>query len=188
MPYPPGMSGYLTDRGTLFYNGRTPEQSFLSRFPFKGGAVLEADWNGKVLWEIRYPDHHHHGILLRNGNVLLHCLGQVPGDIARRVSGGMVERSMQSGAYAPRPDSEADKMYSDYLAEVTRAGQTAISSPAIDQRPPSSASLGRPGKSFGSLVRRRSPVSMRQPCWRMATSSYSTTEFIVSMTRCHTRG
>jgi len=124
MPYPPGMSGYLTDRGTLFYNGRTPEQSFLSRFPFKGGAVLEADWNGKVLWEIRYPDHHHHGILLRNGNVLLHCLGQVPGDIARRVSGGMVERSMQSGAYAPRPDSEADKMYSDYLAEVTRAGQT----------------------------------------------------------------
>ena len=124
MPYPPGMSGYLTDRGTLFYNGRTPEQNFLSRFPFKGGVVLEVDWNGKVLWEIRHPDHHHHGILLRNGNVLLHCLGQVPGDIARRVSGGMVERSMQSGAYAPRPDSEADKMYSDYLAEVTRAGQT----------------------------------------------------------------
>jgi hypothetical protein len=23
MPYPPGMSGYLTERGTLFYNGRT---------------------------------------------------------------------------------------------------------------------------------------------------------------------
>jgi len=124
MPYPPGMSGYLTKRGTLFYNGRTPEENFLSRFPFKAGVVLEADWNGKVLWEVRHPDHHHHGILLRNGNVLLHCLGQVPGDIARRVSGGMVERSMQSGAYAPRPDSEADKMYSDYLAEVTRAGQT----------------------------------------------------------------
>jgi hypothetical protein len=52
-----------------------------------------ADWNGKVLWEV----HHHHGILLRNGNVLLHCLGQVPGDIARRVSGGMVEGNMQSG-------------------------------------------------------------------------------------------
>src|ERR1043166_3111226 len=41
MPYPPGLSGYLTERGTLFYNGRTPEDSFLSRFPFKGGAVLE---------------------------------------------------------------------------------------------------------------------------------------------------
>ena len=23
MPYPPGLSGYLTERGTLFYNGRT---------------------------------------------------------------------------------------------------------------------------------------------------------------------
>src|SRR5262245_47349809 len=70
MPYPPVLSGYLTERATLFYNGRTSEESFLSRFPFKGGVVLEADWNGKVLWEVRHPDHHHHGILLRNGNVL----------------------------------------------------------------------------------------------------------------------
>jgi hypothetical protein len=28
MPYPPGLSGYLTERGTLFYNGRTSEESF----------------------------------------------------------------------------------------------------------------------------------------------------------------
>jgi hypothetical protein len=124
MPYPPGMSGYLTERGTLFYNGRTPEENFLSRFPFKAGVVLEADWNGKVLWEVRHPYHHHYGVLLRNGNVLLHCMGQVPDDIARHVSGGMVEGNMQSGAYAPRPQFDADKMYSDYLAEVTRTGQT----------------------------------------------------------------
>src|SRR5215470_6198742 len=78
MPYPPGMSGYLTERGTLFFNGRTSEENFLSRFPFKAGVVLEADWNGKVLWEVRHPDHHHYGILLRNGNVLLHCMGQMP--------------------------------------------------------------------------------------------------------------
>ena len=124
MPYPPGLSGYLTERGTLFFNGRTSEQSFLSRFPFKGGVVLEADWNGKVLWEVRHPDHHHHGILLRNGNVLLHCMGEVPEEIARRVKGGMAEGNMQSGQYASRPVSEADKMYSDYLAEVTSAGHT----------------------------------------------------------------
>jgi len=124
MPYPPGLSGYLTERGTLFFNGRTSEQSFLSRFPFKGGVVLEADWNGKVLWEVRHPDHHHHGILLRNGNVLLHCMGEVPEEIARRVKGGMAEGNMQSGQYASRPVSEADKMYSDYLAEVTPAGHT----------------------------------------------------------------
>jgi len=124
LPYPPGLSGYLTERGTLFYNGRTPEVSFLSRFPFKGGVVLEADWNGKVLWEVRHPDHHHYGILLRNGNVLLHCMAEVPENVARRVSGGMNEVNMQSGQYAPRPDADAGKMYSDYLAEVTRAGRT----------------------------------------------------------------
>src|SRR5262249_8436652 len=106
MPYPPGLSGYLTERGTLFYNGRTSEESFLSRFPFKGGVVLEADWNGKVLWEVRHPDHHQHGILLHNGNVLLHCMAEVPDDIARRVTGGMVENIMQSGQYAPRPQAD----------------------------------------------------------------------------------
>jgi uncharacterized protein (UPF0248 family) len=124
LPYPPGLSGYLTERGTLFYNGRTSEESFLSRFPFKGGVVLEADRNGKVLWEVRHPDHHHHGILLRNGNVLLHCMGQVPDEIARRVQGGVEESNVLSGQYAPRSDGEAGKMYSDYLAEVTPAGQT----------------------------------------------------------------
>jgi uncharacterized protein (UPF0248 family) len=124
MPYSPGLSGYLTERGTLFYNGRTSESSFLSRFPFKGGVVLEADWSGKVLWELHHPDHHHHGILLRNGNVLLNCMGQVPEEIAQRVRGGMVERDMLSGQYASRPKTEADKMYSDYLAELTPAGAT----------------------------------------------------------------
>jgi hypothetical protein len=47
-------------------------------------------------------------------------MGQVPADIARRVSGGMVEGNMQSGAYAARADADAGKMFSDYLAEVTR--------------------------------------------------------------------
>jgi uncharacterized protein (UPF0248 family) len=124
MPYPPGLSGYLTERGTLFYNGRTSEDSFLSRFPFKGGVALEADWNGKILWEVRHPDHHHHGILLRNGNVLLNCMGRVPDDIVRRVKGGVEEDTFPSGQYAPRSKPEAGKMYSDYLAELTPAGQT----------------------------------------------------------------
>jgi uncharacterized protein (UPF0248 family) len=124
MPYSPGLSGYLTPRGTLFYAGRTLESSFLSRFPFKGGAVLEADWNGKVLWEVRHPDQHHHAVLLRNGNVLLNCMGRVPDEIARRVKGGMVESNMSSGQYASRSNAEDDKMYSDYLAEVTPAGKT----------------------------------------------------------------
>jgi hypothetical protein len=124
LPYPLGLSGYLTESGTLFYNGRTPEQNFLTRLPFKGGVVLEADWNGKVLWEVRHPHHHHYGILLRNGNVLLHCLGQVPDEIAGRVRGGIEESSMPSGNYQPQSNAEAGKMYSDYLVELTRGGET----------------------------------------------------------------
>jgi hypothetical protein len=124
LPYPPGLSGYLTERGTLFYNGRTSEDGFLSRFPFKGGVVLEADWNGKVLWEVRHPDHHHHGILLRNGNVLLNCLGRVPAEIASRVKGGTEDHSLPSALYAPQPEADAGAMYADYLAELTPTGQT----------------------------------------------------------------
>ena len=73
MPYPPGLYGYLTEKGTLFYNGRIPNDTFLGRAPFKGGAALEADWNGKVLWEVSHANHHHDGRLLRNVNVLILC-------------------------------------------------------------------------------------------------------------------
>lgn len=124
MPYSPGLSGYLTENGTLYYNGRSSEKNHLSRFPFKGGAALVADWNGKVLWEVRHPDHHHDGILLRNGNVLLDCMGLVPDEIARRVKGGMEEAEMRSDQYLSRPKSDVGRMYSSYFAEVTPAGNT----------------------------------------------------------------
>src|SRR6478672_10694875 len=73
LPYPPGLYGYLTGQGTLFYNGQIPNDSFLGKSPFMGGAVMEVDWNSRTLWEIKQPDHHHDGRLLGNGNVLLLC-------------------------------------------------------------------------------------------------------------------
>jgi uncharacterized protein (UPF0248 family) len=51
-------------------------------------------------------------------------MGEVPDEIARQVKGGMIESDMSSGQYASRSNGEADKMYSDYLAEVTPAGKT----------------------------------------------------------------
>jgi Arylsulfotransferase (ASST) len=124
MPYAPGLSGYLTERGTLIYNGRTLEEGFLSRFPFKGGAILEADWSGKVLWQVHHRNHHHHWILLRNGNVLLNCLGQVPQDIAEQVVGGTQDHGLPSALYGHQPQAEVGHMYADYLAELTPSGQT----------------------------------------------------------------
>ena len=113
MPYPPGLYGYITERGTLFYNGKTPENSdrFISGKPWKGGVALEADWNGRVLWEVRPPDHHHDGIRLRNGNVLLLCLASLPQELVPKVQGGMAG-SEHNG-----------KMYGDYLVEMTTGGR-----------------------------------------------------------------
>ena len=67
MPYPPGQSGYLTERGTLFYNGQIPNESHVGQAPYRGGAALEMDWKGRILWEVNHPDHNHDGIRLRNG-------------------------------------------------------------------------------------------------------------------------
>src|SRR5713101_2121060 len=112
MPYPPGLYGYLTEKGTLFYNGKIPNDTFLGKAPFKGGAALEADWNGKVLWEVRHPNHHHDGRLLRNGNVLLLCATELPDDVAKKVQGG-------------RPGTEEKgKIWADYLVEMTKDGRT----------------------------------------------------------------
>jgi Arylsulfotransferase (ASST) len=110
MPYPPGY-GYLTDRGTLFYNGKIPNPSRIGRADYMCGAALEMDWKGRVLWEVHNSDHTHDGIRLRNGNVLLICKKPLPDDIVAKVSGG-------------RPGTEYDngKMIGDYLVEMTTDG------------------------------------------------------------------
>jgi len=74
---------------------------------------MEADWNGKILWELKQPDHHHDGRLLRNGNVLLLCSAPLPPAIARRVRGGLAGSEQPGGA-----------INSDYLLERTPDGRT----------------------------------------------------------------
>jgi outer membrane protein assembly factor BamB len=110
MPYP-SIYGYLTETGTLFYNGKILNDTFIGKAPFGGGVVLEADWNGRILWEVRNPDHHHDGRLLRNGNVLLLCAAELTMEVASRVKGG-------------RPGTEVNgKIWADYLVESTKGGR-----------------------------------------------------------------
>jgi hypothetical protein len=113
LPYPPGLSGYLTERGTLFYNGKILEEPgrFIAGQPWKGGAALEVDWEGRVLWEVRHPDHHHDGIRLRNGNVLLLCLAAEPRDLVPRIEGGLAGTEFNGDVHA------------DYLVELTTGGE-----------------------------------------------------------------
>lgn len=113
MPYRPGLYAHLLDNGHLFYGGKVMED--LDRFEawsrFKGGAAMEVDWQGRMLWEVRHPDHHHDARKLKNGNVLLLCLRPLSADLARRVQGGL-------------PGSEAGAgIYADYLVEVTISGE-----------------------------------------------------------------
>lgn len=118
LPHPPGLYGRLTPAGTLLYNGKvvdapgSPEaERFISSQPWKGGVVLEATWSGRVLWEVRHPSHHHDGTLLRNGNVVLLGMGEVPNEIAARVRGG-------------RPGSEHHgRVHADTVVEMSTAGE-----------------------------------------------------------------
>jgi hypothetical protein len=136
MPYPPGQSGYLTDRGTLFYNGQIPNESHVGRAPHKGGAALEMTWSGRLLWEVKHPDHNHDGIRLRNGNVMLICQKPLPGDVAAKVQGG-------------RPGSEYDggKMDAPYLVELTTDGKLVWNGEAGSTSIPSQTRSRRPGRS-----------------------------------------
>jgi hypothetical protein len=104
--------GYLTEKGTLFCNGKIPNNTPLGKTGSHCGVVLEADWNGKVLWEVRQPDHHNDGRLLPNGNVLLVCATALPDAVAEKVRGGRVE------------PGENAKMEGDYLVEMTQHGRT----------------------------------------------------------------
>src|SRR5260370_8427459 len=87
----PGLYGHLLPNGHMFYGGKVMED--LDRFEawarFKAGAALEVDWQGRVVWEVGHPDHHHDARLLKNGNVLLLCLRPLPAEIPRRVQGGL---------------------------------------------------------------------------------------------------
>ena len=113
LPYPPGMYGRLLDNGNLFYCGKLLGD--LSRFQewgrWKGGAVMEVDWSGKVLWEVRHPDQHHDARKLANGNVVLLCLTKLPRELIPSIQGGI-----------PGTEIE-DDIYADYLLEMTTSGE-----------------------------------------------------------------
>jgi len=108
----PAHSAYLLPNGSLLALCRTPGSARGVRVwqLVRAGAVMEIDWDGKVLWEVRDPDHHHDARLTRNGNVLMLCIEEVPPDLAAKVRGGL-------------PGSEhGGVMYSDKVVEMTKEG------------------------------------------------------------------
>ena len=112
LPYPPGLSGYLLPTGNLFYMGKVKDDTW-DRFPlwkrFKGGAMMEVDWDGNVLWEHRDSDHHHDARRTASGGAIYLAAERVPDSIADRVRGGV-------------PDSADNGMWADVVIEVDSNG------------------------------------------------------------------
>ena len=108
MPCPVGLTAFLTKRGTLFYNGNVPKPG---QPTWSGGVVMEVDWKGRVLWELKHPDHHHDAVRLRNGNVLMICSKPLPGEFVAKVRGGL-----------PGTEQANGRMDGDYLVEMTLDG------------------------------------------------------------------
>ena len=96
---------------SLFYNGQIPNESHVGQAPYRGGAALEMDWKGRILWEVNHPDHNHDGVRLKNGNVLLICQKLLPADIVAKVRGGRLGSEYDNG-----------KMDAPYLVEMTTNG------------------------------------------------------------------
>src|SRR5262245_13953782 len=97
--------------GPAYNKVMTDLERFEAWARFKAGAALEVDWNGKAVWQVTHPDHHHDARKLGNGNVILLCLRPVPVSLHDRIKGGL------SGSEV------GGVIYADYLLEMTTRGE-----------------------------------------------------------------
>ena len=112
MPYPPGSYGYLTEKGTLFFNGQIPNETFLGR----GLSRVALHW--RRTGRARSSGRCANGIIITtvgfSGTATFSCSapGNYPTRLPRKVQGG-------------RPGTEVNgRMWADYLVELTRDGRT----------------------------------------------------------------
>ncbi len=115
MPLPPGLYAYLLPNGNLFYAAKTPVEgeSLFPAWPvFKGGAMMEVDWDGNVVWEHRDALNHHDARRTEAGGAIYLTLEQIPEELRARVQGGL-DGTEHGGV-----------MYADRIVEVDADGAT----------------------------------------------------------------
>ena len=112
LPHPPGLYGYLLPNGNLFYGGK-PRDDTWERFPswkrFKGGVMLEVDWDSNILWEHRDPEHHHDARRTVDGGAIYLTVALMDPQQAAQVQGGV-------------PGTDAEGMWADVIVEVDKDG------------------------------------------------------------------
>ena len=112
MGYPPGCYGELLPNGHLLYAGRLPDGP-LAQIEGAGGVLLEADWQGHIVWEHRDSCLHHGFWRLKNRNTLVLRWVELPKAFAGRVPGG-------------DPGSEHDGvMWGEAIQEIRPNGKVA---------------------------------------------------------------
>ena len=112
MPDPPGLYGYLLPNGNLFYGGKLRDDlwdRFQSWKRFKGGVMMEVDWDGNVVWEHRDKDHHHDARRTAAGGAIYLTVELMAPEVAAKVQGG-------------NPLTGENGMWADVIVEVDASG------------------------------------------------------------------
>ena len=110
MGYKPGCHAELLPNGNLLYAGKVDDGP-LADLEGAGGVLLEADWDGKAVWEYRDPYLHHAFHRTKNGNTLVLKWVKVPDKIAAEVKGG-------------EPGTEKEGvMWGDVIQEISPDGK-----------------------------------------------------------------
>ena len=111
VPFRPASYGYLLEDGHLLFGGQTGKAPV--NFGGSGGVVMEADWDGSILWEYREDTLHHDFCRMDNGNTMLLGWEPTPTEPATRIKGGKLGTEPEMG------------IWSDYFREVTSDGKVA---------------------------------------------------------------
>lgn len=132
LPYTPGRHARLLDDGTLFYNGKQPQETPL--FPiwgvYHGGVIIQADKDGTVLRQVEHTYQHHDVTLLSNGNLVLMTVEKLSPEQAARVQGGH-----------PGTEAPGGVIWGDVVVEMTWEGDVVWSWSAAEHLDPADAVL-----------------------------------------------
>jgi len=119
------------ENGNLFIMITRPSQD-APPFVFKGGTIMEMDWDGNEVWRFDDPDQHHDAKLLPNGNLLLLRTERLPDDFAASVPGGI-------------PGTEGEHgMWADWVVEATLDGEVVWEWHAQDHLDPNTYPIALP--------------------------------------------
>ena len=105
----PSAYGHLLPEGNLLFGERDIPGTQNS----VETGIKEVDWDGNVVWSHGNPSQHHDFRRLANGNFVYIGLEELPAADANRVRGGLDGSELEGG-----------KIESDYLREITPAGET----------------------------------------------------------------